>query len=307
MNALQRIRVAAACLLSLISCAVQAEKGDGSIRLEYQYIRTGAFDSSIGDLDIGHTDGHAFLLSVSYALTDRWSVMASLPWIKKRHRGALPHDPVADFSNFSPPDLSLIDNGEYHSDWQDLYVGASYRWRDEPLSIEPFIAVGIPTNDYPFYGHAAVGRNIWHIPVGAAFSYRPYFSDFLFTGDIAYVFTEKSQGVDISHWLMHAEASYLLTRHLAPKIFVTVKHGTRGLDFPDDYDLPSDFDTEKWYLHDRMIKHNFINAGIGLNWTINGRYQASATWFRMVRPEQVNIVDRAWTLSITRFFSAQQK
>ena len=296
------IRSAAIVTLSCLASLAWAEKGDGSFRIEYQYIRTGAFDSSIGDIDIGSTDGHAFLLSFNYALTDRWSVTASLPWIRKRHRGALPHDPVADFSNYTPPDLSLIDDGEYHSDWQDLYLGASYRLTDGPLVLQPFVSVGFPTNDYPFYGHAAVGRNIWHVPIGVAFSYQPYFSDFRFAGDVAYVFTEKSLGADISHWLMHGEVGYFITRNVVPKVFVTVKHGNRGLDFPDDYDLPADFDTEKWYLHDRMIKHNFVNAGLGLDWAINNRYQVSGTWFRMVRPEQVNVVDRAWTVSITRFF-----
>ena len=302
--------------LKLISCFVLAllgmgtahakQKGDGSLRLEYQYVRTGAFDSSIGELEIGNTDGHALLVSVDYAVTNRWSVSASLPWIKKRHRGALPHDPVNDFTNFTPPDLRLIDDGEYHSNWQDLYVGASYLARQGALTVEPFVAFGFPTNDYPFYGHAAVGRNLWHVPVGAAISYQPYFSDFFFSGDAAYVFTEKTLGTDISHWLIHANVQYFVTPRFVPKVFVNIKHGFQGLSFPDDYDL-TDLDNERWYNHDLMIKHNFVNAGVGFDWSFNDQYQLSFSWFKMVDPDQVNIDDRSGTMGVTYHFSRSRR
>ena len=296
-------RVSLALFALLFAPSANAGKGDASLRFEYQYVRTGAFDSSIGDFDIGNTDSHVFMLSGDYAISDRWTVMASLPWIQKRHTGALPHNPVLDFQNYTPPDLRIIDNGKYHGGWQDLYVGVQYLAKDGPLSIAPFITFGTPTNDYPFYAHSAVGRNIWHVAVGFAYSYTPYFSDFFFSGDVAYVFTEKSLGVDISHWLINASVSYYLTPRFASKVFVSVKHGFKGLSFPDDFPLGVfDFDSEDWYFHDRTIKHNFVNAGVGFDWVINDDYQLSATLFKMVGPDQVNIVERAWTIGLTRYF-----
>ncbi|MDH3719655.1 MAG: transporter [Planctomycetota bacterium] len=290
-------------LLAIIASAdVPAEKGDASFRLEYQYIRTGAFDSSIGDIDIGNTDSHAWLLAFDYAFTNRWTIMASLPYIRKRHTGALPHNPVLDFQNYRPPDLTVVDDGEYHGGFQDIYAGVQYLAIDGPaFSLSPFVVYGTPVRDYPFYAHAAIGRNIWHIPVGAAFTIRPYFSDFFFSGDVAYVFTEKSLGVDISHWLINLNASYYVTPRFAPKIFATIKHGNKGLSFPDDFDV-NDLDNEGWYFHDRTIKHNFINAGVGFDWFIGNDYRLSVTAFKMVSPDQVNIVERAWTMGITRYF-----
>lgn len=285
--------------------AADAEtKGSGSLRFEYQYIRTGAFDSSIGEIDIGNTDAHVFMLSGNYALTNRWTIMASLPWIRKRHQGALPHNPVLDFSNYTPPDLTILDDGRYHSSLEDLYVGVQYLAKDGPLSIAPFVSVGVPVTDYPFYAHAAVGRNIWHVPVGVALRFRPYFSDLFFNGDVSYVFTEKSLGVDTSHWIINARAGYYLSPRLAPNVFVSIKHGTKGLDFPTDFDV-TDLDNEKWYFHDRIIKHNFVNAGIGLDWILNERYQLSANVMTMPIPDQVNIIDYAWSIGVTRFFSAR--
>ncbi len=292
----------ALCTL-LIAANAHADKGDASLRFEYQYVRTGAFNSSIGDVDIGNTDAHIYMVSGSYAIYDRWTVMASLPWIEKRHTGALPHNPVLDFQNYTPPDLRIIDNGDYHGGWQDLYVGVQYLAKDGPLSISPFIVYGTPTHDYPFYAHSALGRNIWHIPVGAAFSYTPYFSDFNFSGDIAFVITEKSLGVDVNHWLINARVSYYLTPRFAPMVFVSTKTGRKGLAFPEDFDPATfDFDSDQWYYHDRTIKHNWVNAGVGFHWVINADYELSGTLFKMVNPEQVNIVERAWSLGVTRFF-----
>ena len=291
---------------SVSSAAYGQVKGDGSLRLEYQYIRTGAFDSSIGDIDIGNTDGHTLLLSVDYALTDRWTMMASLPWIKKRHQGALPHNPTLDITEWTPPDLELVDDGSYHSGLQDLYVGARYLARSGPLSIQPFVSYGVPTTNYQVYAHAALGRNVWHLPVGVAISYTPPFSDFYVDGELSYVFTEKTLGVDISHYLLNATFGYFVTRNISPKIFFSMKHGSKGLDFPDDYDVTA-LNDERWYYHDRMIKHNFVNAGVGVDWIISDRYLFSFSAFTMVDPEQVNNVDRAWTAGVTYSFSRERR
>jgi len=290
-------------LLTLVSSsfAQGQQKGDASLRVEYQYIRTGAYDSSIGDIDIGNTDAHTILFSGDYAFTDKLKVFASLPYIRKRHKGAFPHDPTVDFVNYVPPDLRIADDGDYHGGFQDLYFGVSYRMYESPTwSITPFVSYGLPTRDYPFYAHAAIGRNVWHAPVGASVSFQPLFSDWFFKTDVAYVFTEKTLGIDTSHWLIYAAASFYLTPQFVPKVFVSIKRAD-GLAFPDDFP-PESFDSEYWYYHDRTIKHNFINAGLGFDWFVNEKYLLSASAYTMVEPEQVNNIDIAFTIGLTAYF-----
>lgn len=297
------------CLIALLALLIAsnslAEKGDGTFRMEYQFVETGDFDSSVGALDIGETHAHVFMFSGTYALTDRWTLSASLPWIKKRHQGALAHNPTLDLTAFPEADQSLIDDGNFHSDWEDLYVSAAFEaYQGERWSISPFISIGIPTNDYPFYAHAAVGRNIWHVPVGTAFRFTPYFSDFSFSGDIAYVITEKSLGVNINHWLLNLDLAYYVTPAFAPKIFASVKYSPTGLSFPDDFDVTA-LNDEAWYYHDRTIKHNFVNAGVGFDWLINDKYMLSGSALTMVDPDQVNTIDLGLSLGITRFFAGR--
>jgi hypothetical protein len=294
--------VVALLSLALASQAI-AEKGDGSFRLEYQFVETGDFESSIGSLDIGETHAHVFMFSGTYQVSDRWTLAASLPWIKKRHQGALPHNPALELTAYPQADQSLIDDGNYHSDWEDFYVSATFSaHQGDRWSVSPFISIGVPTNDYPFYAHAAVGRNIWHVPVGTAFRFEPYFSDFTFSGDIAYVFTEKSLGVNIDHWLVNMDLAYYVTPAFAPKVFISAKHSSRGLSFPDDFDVTA-LNDKAWYYHDRTIKHNFVNAGLGFDWLLNDKYMLSGSALTMVDPDQVNTVDLGLSLGITRFFS----
>ena len=58
------------------------------------------------------------------------------------------------------------------------------------------VSYGVPTTDYPYYGKAIIGTNLWRIPIGVQLGYQPYFSDWYFSGIAAYVFSEEPIGVD---------------------------------------------------------------------------------------------------------------
>ncbi len=72
-------------LLSVMTATQAQERNfdlDHSVGLDYQYIRTSAFETSTGPVDIGTTDTHVFLLSGAYALSDRWKIFASFPYVQ---------------------------------------------------------------------------------------------------------------------------------------------------------------------------------------------------------------------------------
>ena len=51
-----------------------------------------------------------------------------------------------------------------------------------------------------------------------------------------------------------------------------------------------------------MLKHNYMNIGIGLDWVLNDHYSLSTNYMTMVWADQVNILEYALTLSIARAF-----
>ena len=88
-------------------------KGDASIRLEFQHIRNGDFEDSLQTFDYWSTDTQVALLSGDYALTDRLTVFAAFPYVRKRFNagelfGGDPHNPNDPYwIDFVPPDKSF--------------------------------------------------------------------------------------------------------------------------------------------------------------------------------------------------------
>lgn len=290
-------------------------KGDASLRVEYQYIRTGTFYDDNIELDYWTTDSHIALLSGDYALSDRWTVYAALPYVQKRFNpgemfGGDPHNPNDPWwIDFVPPDKRFIDDGSYHGGFQDFSFGVSYLALDGPLTVSPYIAYGFPTNNYPFYAKAAIGVNLWNIPVGVSLSYTPYFSDWYFSGNLAYVFSEKPLDINVDYWLGFLAAGYWFKPKFTMNIFISTKYIIDGLELPWDFTddptygkFPEDFDTPEWWQHDRLLGHRFVNAGIAFDYFHNQQLKLSGSFYTGIWAAQTNEVDRAFTLALTRYW-----
>jgi hypothetical protein len=259
------------------------------------------------------------MLSGDYAFSDRWSVYASLPYVRKKFIpdptdpfGGDPHNPNDPWwVDFVPPDKRFIDDGHYHGDFQDLSFGVRYlALEGPPVTVTPYIGYGFPTTDYPFYAKAAIGTNLWNIPVGVDVMFVPYFSDWYLRGNLAYVFSEEPLDINVDYWLGFFSAGYWFKPQFSVNAFVSVKYIRNGLvmpwDFTDDPfygNYPTDFDTIYWWQHDRLIRHRFANAGIGFDYFLNEKFYVSGSWYTGIWAEQTNEVDTAFTLSLTHYFS----
>jgi hypothetical protein len=272
-------------------------KGHGHISVGYQYISVDGFKASTGTLEIGTTDTHSLFFELDYNVTDRLSLNAGLPLIRKRYQGPFPHS----VAGLDPPNdtAPFIDGGRYRTEWQDFRFGARYLARSGPLQIEPYITVEVPSNDYPFYANAAVGQNVNKLDLGADFIYVPPISDAFYGLEIGYVFVEETLGVNIDHWRVNASAGYFFGPRLSGRVFLLLKKGN-GLVFPDDFPTPRT--DERWYQHDRMVRHNYMNVGVGLDWALNEKYALSTSVMTMTWAEQVHIMDYAAGVTLTRSF-----
>jgi len=316
-------------LASLLAFAAPAQSqgqqgGDASLRLEYQFIRTGSFltqDSLSQDVEFDYwtTDTQVALLSGDYAIDDRWTVFAALPFVRKRFNsevawGGDPHNPNDSWwIDFVPPDKRVWDvDGVYHDALQDFSIGVSYRVAKGPWTLHPYISYGVPASDYPFYAKSAVGLNLWTVPVGTAISFVPYFSDWHFDGNVAYVFSEKPLGVNVDYWLVHLSAGYWFKANLSVNAFLSLKYVRDGISLlsPDFINenatlppvYPDDWDTETWWHHDRLIGNRNLNFGLGIDYFFSPEWKMSGSAYQSVWTEESNEVDFAFTLGITRFF-----
>jgi hypothetical protein len=294
--------------------------GDASMRLEFQFVRTGTFVSENADFDYWSTDSRVAILSGDYAITDRWSVFAALPYIRKRFNsevpwGGDPHNPNDPYwIDFVPSDKRFWDDGEYHGDFQDFSIGVSYRFEKGPWTLDPYIGYGIPATDYPFFAKAAIGKNLWTVPVGTAFSFVPYFSDWHFEGDVAYVFSEQPLGFNVDYWLVHLSAGYWFRANLSVNAFLSLKYTRDGVSLtspifidgdPATAVYPNDWDTEEWYQHDRLVGNRNLNFGLGIQYFFNREWGVSGSAYQSIWTEESNEIDYAFTIALTRFFGGE--
>lgn len=301
------------------------KKGDASLRLEYQFIETGTFISDPFEFGYWKTDTQVVLLSGDYAINDRWTVFAALPYVRKRFVPNVdPNDPLAlpngdphnpndaFWIDFVPPDKSFWDDGAYHGALQDFSIGVSYRVARGPWTLHPYISYGVPASDYPFFAKAAIGKDLWTLPVGMTFSFVPYFSDWHFNGDVAYVFSEKPLGRNVDYWLAHVSAGYWFKSNLSVNAFLSLKYVREGLSLldpvfsnGDPFNYPAAYDTREWWEHDRLVGSRNLNFGVGINYAFSPEWQLSGSTFQSVWTEESNEVDFAFTLGITRFFGGE--
>jgi len=289
--------------LSLISFraspafAEEGGKGHGHVSVGYQYISVDGFESSIGTLEIGTTDTHSLYFELDYNVSDRLSLYAGLPLVRKRYQGQFPHG----VAGLDPPNdtAPFIDDGRYRTEWQDFRFGVRYLAKSGSLQIEPYVGLEIPSNDYPFYAHAAVGQNVNRLDLGADFTYVPPISDAFFGLEVGYVFVEETLGVNINHWRVNGSAGYFFGPRLSARVFFLLKKGN-GLVFPDDFPPPRT--DQRWYQHDRMVRHNYMNIGVGMDWALNEKYALSTSVMTMTWAEQVHIMKYAATVTLTHSF-----
>jgi hypothetical protein len=277
----------------------ESRTGHGEVSLTLQYISVDGFAGSLGDVPVGEVETQVASLDVDYHLTERLTLVAGLPYIRERYLGPFDHDPLA----LDPPrtDVPNVDLGSWNTDFQDFHVGLRYLLMDTPLIVEPFVIVGIPSNDYPFFGHAAIGRNRQEFNVGSNFIYRPPISDAWYRLDMSYVFVEKTLGVSVNHLNLNVEAGYFFSGRLSGRLFVMHREGS-GLNFPVDFAPPAERTDEMWYQHDRLVKHNFTNAGVGVDWRLSDSYRLSSSLLTMLRANQIHDVKYAVSVSLSRSF-----
>ena len=275
----------------------ESRPGHGHLTIGYQHQTADTFQATTGEIPIGPIDTHALNVEIEYYLTDRLTLIAGLPYIHRRYQGRLQHDPL--LLDPPRPEVENVDQGKWNNAFQDFHLGMRYLVRTSPITIEPHLYLGVPSHEYPFFGHAAVGQHQARLEIGSSFVFSPGLSDAYYGFDVSYALVEKVLGVDINHWRLNAEVGYFFTPRLAGRIFAMAKEG-RGLDFPDDFPAPRT--DERWYQHDRMVKHNYTNMGLGVTWSLRENYRLSTSWMTMTRADSVHVMDSAIDFTVTRSF-----
>ena len=301
------LMAAGGLLLGAVEAAA-AQRGRSTVALSLQAISTsGAFLAS-GETTLpdSASNGYIALLEVDYALNERWSVYVGIPIVTKRFTGSPPHNPA--FLNPAQPEAQFIDDGSYHGGLQDWGLGLSYGIAGDRWHAEPFVRAGLPSHDYPHFGSAAIGQNLWRVEVGANLSHQLEFSNLYYGAGYSYTFVEETLGVNVDYHRVPLRLGYFLSPRLSFEVFAEGKvgNGNDGNDYctlfgPAGQCLRLRQD-EWWYQHDRQLRHDYANVGLAATFALNDVYWVSLSTWEMVWGRSLNRLDYALNLTIARRF-----
>ncbi|MEO8680363.1 MAG: hypothetical protein ABI665_15030 [Vicinamibacterales bacterium] len=246
-----------------------APEGVGAVSLTYQVIENTGHTLTDGSLiPDGKSRNMSVFVEGDYAVTDRLSITAGLPYVMAKYLG--PNPP--------PPPVPYLPNercGCWNHGVQDFSLLARYSLVNTALGLMPSVSLGVPSHGYDFRGEAALGSHLREIRMAMDAGVRldQVSPNLSVQGRYSYAIVEKA--ADVSHNRSNAsvEAAYLFARKLSVRGFAAWQHTHGGLQFgslpPADLVFPGEVNTpERLFQHDRLLKDNNWRLGAGAAYSL---------------------------------------
>jgi len=128
--------------------------GPGRTPLEQLF----GMDFTSTGLDLGNVSSHVVVVDGDIGITNRLALSAGLAFVQAKY----------EQGGIGGPENPAIDNGSYSGSFQDARIGARYLAIDGDWKVTPMVNAILPTNDYPTLGHAAIGRGLKELQLGAS-------------------------------------------------------------------------------------------------------------------------------------------
>jgi hypothetical protein len=246
-------------------------KGEGTVTLSLQdnFIKN-HLGAGGERLDVGHIRTFVLLQDIDFGITNKLAMDLSIPFVLSRYYGPRPHQ-------------LPVDNGNYHGNFQDVRINIRYNLRARPVSITPFVALGIPSNDYIYFAHSAAGTNQREFAFGSSFGrgLEPVLSRAYFQGLYAFVIPENISGIRTYRSRADWDFGYFISRRLAVRSLGTLQIGHSGLEVGHSRTDLGDFpirkpSNENWYHHDQTSKISYLNVGGGASFAVTKSWSAFA-------------------------------
>jgi len=268
---LVRVRLAACAIVAALAAlpsplaaqAFTAPKGVGALSLSWQYVdNTGHRLSDGYYAPRGQSVTTSLALDVEYAVTDRLSATAAIPYVFAKYTGALP-----------PPSGLPVDACQcWHSGLQDFTAGLRYRFGNDTWAVTPVARFGQPSHGYPYTGEAVVGKHLTEGQIGVLAGLR--LADFLPQATVqagyTYAIVEKAlDDVSVNRSNGFVDVGYALNRRFyfrAAGLWQQTHGGLRiGSPTGNPFFPPGEMNTPARYAErDRVGRVNYWQIAGGL-------------------------------------------
>ena len=277
---------AAIVLLSAVPASAQAWlPSQGEISMSFVFASSFTDEHDLNGLRDPNSDIYtrSMLADVTFGLRDNLALTVSLPVVSGKY-----------ISTGTPPHPTDLDNGQYHTTVTDLRFDVRYAAVNRRgFVVTPYIGTVTPSHEYEYFAHAAPGRRVHELQVGAfvGTTLDDVLPGMFVQGRYGYGIQEKF--VDISHnrSLFSAETGYFATPDIRVFGMVSgqITHG--GVDlFPGANRV---WPENQWRNHDRITRENFVTVGGGMGWAINDVVDVFGSYSKAIHAVNTHVVDRA--------------
>ncbi|MBI4471206.1 MAG: hypothetical protein HY646_00965 [Acidobacteria bacterium] len=271
-------------------------KGEGDVTISFQsslarghLLPTGKLAS--GAAGTGPVRAQVLTSEMDFGLTDRVALNLSLPFVRARYGGSLPH--VIDVHGES----TTVDDGTYHSAAQDFRFGLRVNVTTRPLIVTPFADVIVPSHEYETRGHSVPGLNLRGLALGTNVAgFVDAIPGTYFHTQLSHAVVQKVAGIRPNRSRVDSEVGYFVTPRLALRFLESLQITHDGLDFPY-----AGLSTELSLNHDRLSRNNYMNLGGGFTYAINESLSVFAAASKLVWGQNVH-THRGVTIGLNMHF-----
>jgi hypothetical protein len=272
-------------LFGAISARAQAWlPSQGEVSLSFVFSDSFVDEHDLNGLRDPNSDifTRSLLADVTFGLRDNLAITVAVPIVGGKYT-----------SQGTPPHPTIQDDGRRHTTVTDLRVDVRYNaFNRRNLVITPFLTTVTPSHDYEFFAHAAPGRRVNEVQLGA---YVGTTVDQLLPGMFVqgrYGYGIQEKFLDFSHnrSVFSLESGYFATPDVRVFGMVSgqVTHGGLDLFVGANRVWP----TAQWQNHDRITRENFVTAGAGIGWTVNDVIDVFGSYSRMVSARNTHVLNR---------------
>jgi hypothetical protein len=245
----------AACADTASAQAWVPPGGVGIVSVVYQGISNTNHRLTDGSLLDGYDSvSRGVLLNLDYAITDRVSFSVGLPYLGAKYTG-----PEPSFFGLPVDDCFCWNTG-----WQDLGGTVRYSLANGAFALTPSLSVGVPSQNYDYYGEAVLGRNLHELRLVLDAGQRlDAISDRLsISGRYSFAFVEQVLDLSNNRSNLSLEVALLATRSVATRAAFSWQRSHGGL-------RSDEFATEEQYQqYDRILKDNNFHVTGGVSYSL---------------------------------------
>jgi hypothetical protein len=224
----------------------------------------------------------SMLADVTFGVRDNLAISVALPIVSGKY-----------VNQGTPPHPTIQDDGKYHTTLTDLRVDVRYNaFNRRNLVVTPFVTTVTPSHGYEYFAHAAPGRRVHELQMGAyvGSTIDGLLPGMFVQGRYGYGFQEKFLDFSHNRSLFSVESGYFATPDVRVFGMVSgqVTHGGLDLFVGANRVWPD----AQWRNHDRITRENFVTAGAGIGWTVNDVIDVFGSYSRMVSARNTHVLNR---------------